>query len=239
MANILLEYLHPPCRPWTLDVFGNRRLIVHAVREVLPDFIGSVLDVGCGEKPYQHLLTNAPGRATSYLGLDLPGNNYGEPDLVWDGVTIPLPQNKIDSVMLTEVLEHTPAPQTVLNEVARVLKPNGFLFLTVPFIWPIHCVPHDEFRYTPFALRRLLETAGFKDIKIKATGGRHAVLAVVLGLWVRRRPLTSRVHLVTRCLLSYALWPVVWVLFKLDRIPNNLEESTLFVGLSATARKSL
>ncbi len=237
MSRKLSQYIDPPCRPWTLDGFVNRRLIVRAVREVLPCFAGKVLDVGCGEKPYRHLLTHEPSRATSYLGLDLPGNKYSEPDLAWDGITIPLPTNNMDSVMLTEVLEHTPDPQTVLQEAARVLKPNGFLFLTVPFIWPIHCVPYDEFRYTPFALLRFLETAGFVDIEIKATGGRHAVLAVILGLWVRRRPLTSRVHLVTRWMLSYALWPVIWLLYKLDCRPSALEESTLIVGLSASARK--
>jgi SAM-dependent methyltransferase len=213
-------------------------LIVRALVEALPRFYGIVLDVGCGEKPYRELLTQAPSKATSYTGLDLPGNPYSEPDLTWDGGTIPLPDQAVDSVMLTEVLEHTPDPQAVLKESARVLKTDGFLFLTVPFIWPIHCVPHDEFRYTPFALHRFLETAGFKDIEIKATGGRHAVLAVILGLWVRRRPLTSRVHIVSRWLLSYALWPVIWLLFKLDQRPLTLGESTLIVGLSATARKA-
>ena len=238
-SNLKDSYLNPPCRPWSLDSFGNRRLIVRALVEALPRFHGTVLDVGCGEKPYRELLTQAPSKATSYTGLDLPGNPYSEPDLTWDGGTIPLSDQAVDSVMLTEVLEHTPDPQAVLKDSARVLKTDGFLFLTVPFIWPIHCVPHDEFRYTPFALRRFLETAGFKDIEIKATGGRHAVLAVILGLWVRRRPLTSRVHLVTRWFLSYALWPVISLLFKLDRIPLDLGESTLIVGLSATARKSV
>lgn len=213
-------------------------MIVRAIADALPRFKGTVLDVGCGEKPYRQLLTQAPSKATTYTGLDLPGNPYSEPDLTWDGAKIPLSDQSVDSVMLTEVLEHTPDPQAVLKEVARVLKTDGFLFLTVPFIWPIHCVPHDEFRYTPFALRRFLETAGFDDIEIKATGGRHAVLGVILGLWVRRRPMTSRVHLVSRWILSYALWPVIWGLFKLDRRPEILGESTLIVGLSATAKRA-
>ena len=143
----------------------------------------------------------------------------------------------MDSILLTEVLEHCPDPECVLRETARVLKPGGFMFLTVPFIWPIHTVPNDEFRYTPFALRRMLEQAGFQNPVIEATGGRHAVLAITLGLWVRRRALTSRVHVVTRAALSVLLWPVIWLLLKIDERPIEFEESAMIVGLSAKAFK--
>jgi SAM-dependent methyltransferase len=143
----------------------------------------------------------------------------------------------IDSCLLTEVLEHCPDGLAVLKEISRVLKPGGFLFLTVPFIWPMHTVPHDEYRYTPFALRRLLERSGFPDPEIEATGGRHAVLALTLGLWVRRRPLTSRIHVVTRTMLSVVLWPVIWLLMKLDKRPEHFGESTMIVGLRASVWK--
>lgn len=211
--------------------------MLRAVREALSHFTGSVLDVGCGHKPYRGLLLNHPSRATTYIGLDLPDNLYEAPDLAWDGTTIPLDDASVDSVLLTEVLEHCPDPGDVLAEVARALRPGGFLFLTVPFIWPIHTVPRDEFRYTPFALRRLLLRAGFEPGAIEATGGRHAVLALTLGLWVRRRPLTSRVHVVTKGVMSVLLWPVIWLLLKFDQRPAQFEESTLIVGLAASAFK--
>jgi SAM-dependent methyltransferase len=230
-------YLSPPCRPSTLDSFGNRRLILAAIRVGLPHLSGAVLDVGCGHKPYKSLVLSSPSRAERYIGLDLPDNLYGAPDLAWDGERIPLKDGAVDSVLLTEVLEHCPKPGEVLKEIARVLRPGGFLFLTVPFIWPIHTVPHDEYRFTPFALRRILEHAGFPDAKIAATGGRHAVLALTLGLWVRRRPLTSRRHVLTRAALSLILWPAIWLLLKLDRRPDQFGESTMIVGLSAAASK--
>jgi SAM-dependent methyltransferase len=230
-------YLAPPCRPSTLDSFGNRRLILAALQKSLPRFFGVVLDVGCGHMPYKSLLLSPPSRGSSYIGVDLPANLYGSPDLQWDGRKIPLADAAVDSVLLTEVLEHCPQPGDVLKEIARVLKPGGFLFLTVPFIWPIHTVPHDEYRYTPFALRRLLDAADFADPRIEATGGRHAVLALTLGLWVRRRPRTSRRHVVTQNVLSLVLWPVVWLLLKMDRPPTAFEESAMLVGLSASATK--
>jgi len=169
--------------------------------------------------------------------MDLPDNLYQAPELEWNGQRIPLHDASVDSALLTEVLEHCPDPEGVLREIARVLKPGGFVFLTVPFIWPIHTVPYDEFRYTPFALRRLLTQAGFQNPIIEATGGRHAVLALTLGLWVRRRPLTSRVHVVTRAVLSSLMLPVIWLLLKMDTCPQEFEESTMIVGLSAKAFK--
>lgn len=232
------EYLSPACRPSTLDSFGNRRLILAALRANLANFSGAVLDVGCGHKPYKSLLLSPPSRGARYIGLDLPDNLYAAPDLTWDGRTIPLEDASVDSVLLTEVLEHCPHPADVLKELSRVLKRGGFLLLTVPFIWPIHTVPHDEFRYTPFALRRLLEQAGFANPNIEATGGRHAVLALTLGLWVRRRPLTSRRHVVVQAVLSVLLWPVIWLLLKMDAPPREFSESALLVGLSAAAFKA-
>ena len=230
-------YLSPVCRPSTLDSFGNRRLLLRALKDALSNFRGRLLDVGCGHQPYRGLLLSSPSQATDYIGLDLPDNIYQPPELAWDGERIPLQDASVDSVLLTEVLEHCPDPDAVLRDIARVLKPGGFMFLTVPFIWPIHTVPNDEFRYTPFALRRLLERAGFQDPIIEATGGRHAVLALTLGLWARRRPLTSRVHVVTRAVLSFLMWPVIWLLLKMDKRPREFGESTMIVGLSAKTFK--
>jgi len=234
----MIDYVAPQCRPSTLDGYANVCLLLGAVQRAVGDFNGEVLDVGCGHMPYKRLILSKPSRATRYIGLDLSRNGF-QPDLEWDGRTIPLADASVDTALLTEVLEHCPDAGAVLKEVHRVLRPGGFLFLTVPFIWPIHDVPHDEFRYTPFSLRRILEGAGFRNSSIEATGGRHAVVAVTLGLWVRRRELTSRVHVVTRAALSFLLWPVIWLLLKMDTRPQQLGESTLIVGLSVTVHKAL
>ena len=230
-------YLAPACRPSTLDSFGNRRLILAALKRELASFSGLVLDVGCGVKPYRSLLLAPPSRASAYVGVDLPGNPYATPDLEWDGATLPKPDASVDAVLMTEVLEHCAEPGAVLKEAARVLRPGGFLFITTPFIWPIHAIPHDEYRFTPFALERLLTEAGFADLRIAATGGRDAVLAVTLGLWAGRMPTNSWLERAIQRGLTIVLWPLVWLLFRLDRRPASFDESTLIVGLSAAAVK--
>jgi SAM-dependent methyltransferase len=128
-------------------------------------------------------------------------------------------------------------PQEVLAETYRLLRPGGLVFFTVPFVWPIHCIPYDEYRYTPFALQRILSDCGFKEIQLKATGGRNSVLAVMLGLWIRRKPLTSRVHIVEKWLLSRLMWPVIYGLYASDVPPDDFYESALIVGISGFARK--
>lgn len=237
--HIQKSYIRPPCRPSTLDSFGNRRLLLAAVRRVLPQLNGQLLDVGCGEMPYRDLILAESPDVESYTGLDLPvSHGVGvRPDLEWDGTTIPLDDESFDCIILTEVLEHCPEPGNVLKEASRVLRPGGMLFLTVPFFWPFHDTPYDEFRYTPYSMRRLLVEASFPEATIEGTGGRNAVLGVILGLWVRRRKPTSRLHLVTKLIMSFLLWPIIWWLFRTDERPLELGESTLTVGLCVTACK--
>jgi SAM-dependent methyltransferase len=98
-----------------------------------------MLDVGCGEMPYRELILTESAGVKNYQGMDLPVSPGAavSPDLVWDGNKIPMDDASVDCVMLTEVLEHCPEPENVLREVSRVLRPNGFLFLTVPFFLAI------------------------------------------------------------------------------------------------------
>ena len=149
---------------------------------------GDLLDIGCGEMPYKNLILEK-GKLDNYTGVDIKNDAYQKkikPDLYWDGKVLPTKDNSFDCSVLIEVLEHCPKPDIVLREIHRTLKNNVHLFLTVPFLWNLHDVPHDEYRYTPFALKRLLEEAGFEIIKMEALGGWHASLAIMLALYSRR-----------------------------------------------------
>jgi hypothetical protein len=109
-------------------------------------------------------------------------------DLRWDGGTIPLADNSVDCEIATEVFEHCFELESVMREVNQRSEAAETLFFTVPFLWPLHEVPHDACRYTPFALERSLTNPGLKDVDLKALGGWDASLAQMIGLWARRRP---------------------------------------------------
>ncbi|MDW8465858.1 MAG: class I SAM-dependent methyltransferase [Chloroherpetonaceae bacterium] len=227
------EFLNPLCVPSKVELYTVRFSLLKAVKENISLFRGKLLDVGCGQMPYKSLiLSNNPG-VTEYIGLDI-GEYFGsKPDLFWDGETIPLSDESVDCAMATELLEHCPNPAKVLSEIYRVLRPEGLLFFTVPFIWPLHLVPNDEYQYTPFSLRRLLAQAGFRDISIKALGGWDVSLAQMLSIWVRYRPMRYRY----RVILAYALTPVVKLLSVLDKKPSSFTDNTMANGWYGVARK--
>jgi hypothetical protein len=114
------------------------------------------------------------------------------------------------------------------------LKPEGIFFFTVPFLWNLHEVPHDEYRYAPFSLERHLRNSGFKEIEIKATGGWHASMAQMLGLWVRRSPMSNT----KRKWLSILLKPIIYFLIKMDKTGQvTFKDGQMISGLSGVAIK--
>lgn len=226
-------FMYPQLTNQSVDRFGIRTDILRALIKELHNFRATVLDVGCGIKPYQSILLSYPSRACQYVGLDFPASKYGRPDLAWDGREIPLRSESIDSALATEVLEHSPEPAVILSEAYRVLRMNGFFFFTVPFLWPLHDTPYDFYRYTPYALSRLLDNAGFREISIVPLGGWDASLAQMIGLWVRRRPMSRR----SRKILSHLAVPIVRYLRLKDYPPTTFPDNTMATGFAGRAVK--
>ncbi|CAD0008488.1 MULTISPECIES: class I SAM-dependent methyltransferase [Flavobacterium] len=220
-----------------LDTYCIRKAIFNALKSNINLFSGHILDIGCGKKPYEKfILENS--QVLNYTGLDIENaliyDNLVKPDYTWDGVVMPFDNNSFECAFGTEVLEHCPEPEIVLKEVFRVLKPNGVFFFTVPFLWNLHEVPHDEYRYTPFSLERHLKKAGFTNLQIKATGGWHAAMAQMLGLWVKRSSLSKNKRKIATLLIK----PLIKILLKKDK-PGQVKfnEGQMITGLYGTARK--
>lgn len=220
----------------TLDVFHFRSKILKTLQSAIPKFRGDFLDVGCGKKPYMPLIVQNPNLG-KYIGLDLQNaRDYGgaKADIFWTAEgKIPLSNESVQSAMATEVLEHCPDPVAILKEVNRVLAPGSFFFLTVPFIWNLHEVPFDEYRYTPFSLKRMLHDTGFEIVETKAHGGWNAALGLVLALWCRRYWKNN----LLKFAFSICLFPLIYLLFKSDNQPVEFSEGQMITGISILAKK--
>jgi len=131
---------------------------------------GRLIDIGCGEKPYQNLV--AP-LVTEHIGLDLPSGIHGgtSVDLIGSAYKIPSVDSEFDSALCTAVLEHLEEPEQALLECFRVLKPEGNAIYSVPFIWHLHEEPRDFYRFSKYGLEYLFEKTGFEVIEIQALSG--------------------------------------------------------------------
>ena len=220
-----------------LDVFIRRRSIYKSLNWALPFFGEDLLDIGCGKMPYKlHVLENSGVK--KYVGLDIENalvyDDSIKPDYTWDGKKMPFEDSSFNTAFGTEVLEHCPEPETVLAEVYRVIKKEGVFFFTVPFIWNLHEVPHDEFRYTPFSLKRLLENAGFKDVELYTSGGWNSYLAQATATWIKRSGLSFR----KKKILSFLLKPVIKFLYRKDENKTiTFRDGQMIIDIYGIAKK--
>lgn len=125
---------------------------------------GDLVDVGCGDKPYEAIF--AP-HVRRYVGVEYsetyePSANarVGRADLVYSGERMPFEAASFDTVLSNQVAEHVPDPAAFMRELTRILKPGGRLILTVPFAYRSHSEPHDYHRFTRFALERYAKDLG-------------------------------------------------------------------------------
>jgi SAM-dependent methyltransferase len=131
---------------------------------------GRLIDIGCGEKPYKHLLE---GLVTDHVGIDHCGTSHDRSniDIIGTAYSIPVESNSFDSVICTAVLEHLEEPELAIKECYRVLKTGGYAVYSVPFIWHLHEEPRDFFRFSKYGLKYLFEKTGFAVVEIRPLSG--------------------------------------------------------------------
>jgi SAM-dependent methyltransferase len=149
-----------------------------------------LLDVGCGKRPYASLFP----AGMHYIGIDLPSPQnveQCEPDVWASALRLPFASQGFDAVLCTQVLEHVPHPELLIQEAFRVLRAGGTFILTAPQTWGLHEEPHDYYRFTRYGLGHLLESAGFEVERIDARGGAFRVIGQTLLNFLHIR---SRIH---------------------------------------------
>ncbi len=86
-----------------------------------------------------------------------------------------------DVILCLNVLEHVYEAGLAVANLHRALAPGGTLHVAVPFMFPLHDEPHDYWRFTEHALRRLF--SDFGDVQVDVKGSR----VLPFGLFVSAR----------------------------------------------------
>ena len=163
------EY-HPDIRPMELEWFSKKFDI--SLEVLLSQ--KCILEVGCGTGglTYAH---NIQEHVKKVVGVDpiigkLSNSELAsEPVIQAAGESLPFKGNRFDVAASINVLDHCIEPPQVLNEIARVLKPEGIFIIKInAFSVPesvrsrLHHVdrPHPH-HFSPDEVRNLLHSCGF------------------------------------------------------------------------------
>ena len=139
---------------------------------------GPLLDLGCGNKPYQAHYPQGEN-----VGADVVQSSLNCVDVVLTpGEPFPFDDARFGAILCTQVLEHVEDPHLLLRECQRILRPDGQLILTCPFIWELHERPHDFLRFSEYWLRKELIHAGFEVTTLERQGGDLATIGQLIAL---------------------------------------------------------
>jgi SAM-dependent methyltransferase len=130
---------------------GVARAVVEAF-----DLPGPVLEIGSQQVPGQEEIADLRPlfAGKPYVGLDVnPGPGV---DCIADVEALPQDDASVGTVVAMNTLEHVPRFWRGLEEIRRVLRPDGALLLSCPFYFHIHQYPCDYWRFSPQALEFLL-----------------------------------------------------------------------------------
>jgi len=141
------------------------------------EFRGRVLDVG-GKKVNKRGSFTPPldkVQCWHYLNVD----STTMPDFLCTATRINVSQ-EYDFVLMSEVLEYISDYKLALSEAFRVIKINGQLIISIPFLFPIHRDIGDRIRFTEFEISELLKNIGFKSINVLPMGSVFSVIYDIL-----------------------------------------------------------
>jgi len=172
--------------PIKIDKLGGPR--ISQLRAKL-NVTGLAVNLGSGQDDY-----------SDFINLDL--GEYKPVHVVADFTKIPLTEASIELVACNSVLEHIYEYELVINEISRIVKKGGYLYLSVPLM-SIRHHKYDYHRWTSVGLGKLVES-NFTIVESGACRGvAYSVISFVEAL------LTYKIHNKTMLWASRKLWRCV------------------------------
>lgn len=140
-----------------------------------------VLDVGCGDRPYESLFTAA---GATYVGCDAEWNPRADVHGYADA--LPVEDASFDIVISTQVLEHLPDPGAAVRELRRVLRAGGIALVSTHGTAVYHPSPLDLSRWTHTGLEKLFrDNAAWSTVAVSPAQGTASTIAMLNGQFVQ------------------------------------------------------
>src|SRR5262245_41862337 len=82
-----------------------------------------------------------------------------------------------DLVFVPNLVHHVADQDTLFRELSRIVKPGGLVYIFEPLVRELHQEPDDFLRYTPYGMRRTLESKGFEVARTRQEGNAFSAVA--------------------------------------------------------------
>lgn len=212
MKKIKYLILKEQFEPSLIGLFINpffiaRKGLLESIKHFGEEITGKTLDVGCGTKPYENFFS-----CSKYIGLEIETTINRENknvDVFYDGGKFPFEDKEFDSIVTNQVLEHVFSPNEFLSEINRVVKKDGKLLLTVPFVWDEHEQPYDYARYSSFGVAHLLNQHGFEIIESKKSINDFRIFAQLLNAYIYK---TTQKNKIIRQLFTFFVMSTITII---------------------------
>lgn len=200
------------------EFFILRKQIEKEIARAFDNEDDKVLDIGSGQNPiYQKLMKG------TIINLDM--KKTGKNHVIGDADFLPFRKNSFDKIIIVNSLYYFKNPFKVLESISRLLKKDGRIVMVNPFLYPIHDVPDDKYRFTEYGLKTMLQDY-FKIEKIKDIGGFFSIPSVILHSLIKGLPLLAPKFLKKFVqLLAYIIFYIFYILAQLLSIFDFLDRT--------------
>ena len=150
-------------------IFSNKSILRIFQKEIFKDFKieGDVIEFGASSEIYKNFCNyNSENFNITYSNIDSLNEEFLNIDLQKDNSF----DTRYDFAVIFNVLEHVLNPNLAIKNLSKILKKNGKIIGSTPFIFRIHGAPKDYSRFTKDHLIELLKLNDFENIQIIELG---------------------------------------------------------------------